>query len=40
MRATFTDAQVLLNDVFSYQRETEEEGRSSTTSSVLRDFLG
>ncbi len=40
MRDTFTDAQVLLNDVFSYQRETEQEGELNNFVLVLRDFLG
>ncbi|GAB1817766.1 terpene synthase family protein [Herbidospora sp. RD11066] len=40
MRDTFTDAQVLLNDVFSYQRETEHEGELNNFVLVLREFLG
>lgn len=40
MRDTFTDAQVLLNDVFSYQRETEQEGELNNFVLVLREFLG
>ncbi|WP_066361753.1 terpene synthase family protein [Herbidospora mongoliensis] len=40
MRDTFTDAQVLLNDVFSYQRETEVEGEIHNFVLVLREFLG
>ncbi|MFI6485315.1 germacradienol/geosmin synthase [Nonomuraea sp. NPDC050663] len=40
LRDTFTDAQVLLNDVFSYQREVEVEGEVHNFVLVLRDFLG
>nr|WP_062330714.1 hypothetical protein [Herbidospora sakaeratensis] len=40
VRDTFTDAQVLLNDVFSYQRETEREGELNNFVLVLREFLG
>ncbi|WP_260475863.1 terpene synthase family protein, partial [Streptomyces sp. WAC 06725] len=40
LRDTFADAVHLRNDVFSYQRETEEEGELSNGVLVLENFLG
>lgn len=40
LRDTFSDGVHLLNDLYSYQRETEEEGELDNGVLVLRTFLG
>ena len=40
LRDTFADAVHLRNDLFSYQRETEEEGELTNGVLVLETFLG
>ncbi len=40
LRDTFADAVHLRNDLFSYQREIEEEGELSNGVLVLENFLG
>jgi germacradienol/geosmin synthase len=40
LKDTFSDAVHLRNDLFSYQRETEEEGELSNGVLVLETFLG
>ena len=40
LRDTFADAVHLRNDLFSYQRETQEEGELANCVLVLERFLG
>lgn len=40
LRDTFSDAVHLRNDLFSYQREVEDEGENSNGVLVLEKFLG